>query len=202
MPDFVTLSCPNCGGKLKVTSDIDRFACSHCGVEHIVKRGEGIISLSPVMDAIARVQSSVDVIAEDVRARKEYEKRAQEKEVISNKLSQLKKEADILQHAFDNISYKTNGYWKRYFWGGVLGLVASVCILFSLTILSVSGKNGDAQYIVTVCGGIGVSCGALTLFLFSTARNVTKQRKQLSNDLTNKSDEVEKQQELLDKLYN
>ena len=41
MADFVTLSCPSCGGKLEVTRDIERFACAHCGREHIVKRTGG-----------------------------------------------------------------------------------------------------------------------------------------------------------------
>jgi predicted RNA-binding Zn-ribbon protein involved in translation (DUF1610 family) len=36
MSDFVTLTCPNCGGKLQITPDINRFACTHCGNEHIV----------------------------------------------------------------------------------------------------------------------------------------------------------------------
>ncbi len=33
MPDFVTLSCPTCGGKLEITDNIERFACGYCGHE-------------------------------------------------------------------------------------------------------------------------------------------------------------------------
>ncbi len=201
MSDFVTLSCPNCGGKLQVTPDIDRFACSHCGVEQIVKRGGGIISLSPVIDAIAKVQSSVDIIAEDVRTRRENEKRVQEKETVQNKLSQLENETNTLQSALYNYNHQTKGYWKRYIWAGILGLVASVFLLFTLMMLIVSGNNGDAQYMAKVGGGIGALSGALSLFLFSTARNINMRRKQLSNDLTNKSDELEKQLGLLDRIY-
>lgn len=54
MPDFITLTCPSCGGKLKITEDIERFACAHCGIEHLVRRGEGIVSLSPVFKGIAK----------------------------------------------------------------------------------------------------------------------------------------------------
>ena len=39
-PDIIALSCPSCGGKLQITSDIDRFACMHCGTESLVKRGD------------------------------------------------------------------------------------------------------------------------------------------------------------------
>lgn len=98
MPDFVTLSCPNCGGKLKVTPDIDRFACSHCGAEHIVKRGDGIISLSPVLDAISKVQTSVDIIAEDIRLRREQEAKAKEKIASELAINRLKTEVVDLQN--------------------------------------------------------------------------------------------------------
>lgn len=48
MSDLVTLSCPTCGGKLEITSSINRFACSHCGNEHIVRREGGVIALEAV----------------------------------------------------------------------------------------------------------------------------------------------------------
>src|SRR5215211_4009192 len=66
MSDFLSLSCPNCGGSLKITPDIDRFACSFCGREHIVKRGDGIVSLAPMMDALGQVKSSVDKTAAEL----------------------------------------------------------------------------------------------------------------------------------------
>ena len=45
MSEFITLTCPSCGGKLESTQDIDRFVCSHCGKEHLVKRRRGVVSL-------------------------------------------------------------------------------------------------------------------------------------------------------------
>jgi predicted RNA-binding Zn-ribbon protein involved in translation (DUF1610 family) len=50
--DFITLSCPNCGGKLNITTDVNRFACQFCGHEHIVRRNDGMVSLEPVMKEI------------------------------------------------------------------------------------------------------------------------------------------------------
>ena len=47
--DFITLSCPSCGGRLNITSDVNRFACQFCGHEHIVRRNDGMVSLEPVM---------------------------------------------------------------------------------------------------------------------------------------------------------
>ena len=74
MSDFVTLSCPSCGGKLKITSDIDRFACTYCGQEHIVNRGEGVIYLSPITDSVQKIETNTDKTASElaiVRLQKE-----------------------------------------------------------------------------------------------------------------------------------
>jgi hypothetical protein len=66
MPDYVTLTCPSCGGTLEITNDIDRFACAHCGAEHIVRRGGGIIALTPVLAGIEKVSSGVDRVAAEL----------------------------------------------------------------------------------------------------------------------------------------
>lgn len=66
MANFVTLTCPSCGGQLQITSDIDRFACGHCGTEHLVKRGGGIVSLAPVVEGIKKIQMGVDKTASEL----------------------------------------------------------------------------------------------------------------------------------------
>jgi len=76
MPDFVTLSCPSCGGKLQITSNIERFACGYCGNEHVVSRGGGIISLIPVAEDIKGIKTGVDKTAAELaipRIKKEIE---------------------------------------------------------------------------------------------------------------------------------
>jgi primosomal protein N' len=70
MPDLVTLSCPTCGGKLQITDDIHRFACSHCGNEHIVNRSGGIVSISPVVEGLSKVQAGVDKTAAELAIRR------------------------------------------------------------------------------------------------------------------------------------
>jgi hypothetical protein len=60
MPDFVTLTCPTCGGKLEITDDIERFACGYCGCEHVVRRGGGIVALIPIADDIKGIKTGVD----------------------------------------------------------------------------------------------------------------------------------------------
>jgi len=76
MEKFLTLTCPSCGGKLQITQDVDRFACSYCGVEHIVKRGGGIVSIAPVIESLKRVQEGTDKTASElaiVRLQKEIQ---------------------------------------------------------------------------------------------------------------------------------
>jgi hypothetical protein len=66
MADFVTLSCPCCGGKLEITNDLDRFACGFCGQEHVVRRGGGVVSLAPVVEGLKQVQLGVDKTASEL----------------------------------------------------------------------------------------------------------------------------------------
>lgn len=68
--DFVTLSCPTCGGGLQITRDVDRFACAHCGNEHLVRRGGGIITLAPVMEGLAKIQRDTDRTAIELTIRR------------------------------------------------------------------------------------------------------------------------------------
>lgn len=64
MTDFITLTCPSCGGDLKITKDIERFACAHCGKQHIVNRGGGIISIAPVLENVSKgVDSTASELA-------------------------------------------------------------------------------------------------------------------------------------------
>jgi hypothetical protein len=66
MTDFITLTCPSCGSKLQLTNDIDRFACSSCGNEHIVIRSGGIVSLSPVAEHLKGIKVGVDKTASEL----------------------------------------------------------------------------------------------------------------------------------------
>jgi hypothetical protein len=70
MADFVTLSCPSCGGKLQITNDLDRFACGYCGQEHLVRRSGGVVSLAPVVEGLKQVQAGVDKTASELAIRR------------------------------------------------------------------------------------------------------------------------------------
>jgi predicted RNA-binding Zn-ribbon protein involved in translation (DUF1610 family) len=82
--DFITLSCPSCGGKLQVSNSIDHFACANCGTEHIVRRGGGIVSLEQVMGG---VKQGVDKTASElaiVRLNKEIAELENQRKIVIN----------------------------------------------------------------------------------------------------------------------
>jgi hypothetical protein len=89
MADFISLSCPSCGGKLQITSDIDRFACAHCGNEHIVRRSGGIVSLAPVAESLNNIKAGVDKTASELAIKRLSDEISQ----ISSRISILKQEA-------------------------------------------------------------------------------------------------------------
>ena len=66
MSDLITLACPSCGAQLQITQDLERFACSHCGHQHIVRRSGGVVSLAPVLDQLAQVRAGVDRTASEL----------------------------------------------------------------------------------------------------------------------------------------
>jgi DNA-directed RNA polymerase subunit RPC12/RpoP len=70
MGDFVTLTCPTCGGKLQITPEIDRFACTHCGNEHFVKRSEGVIAIRPLAESITGLKRATDRTASELAIRR------------------------------------------------------------------------------------------------------------------------------------
>jgi uncharacterized protein YqgQ/ribosomal protein S27E len=66
MSEFITLTCPSCGGKLQITNNVERFACANCGNEHLVKREGGAIFLAPVVETLQNIQSGTDKTASEL----------------------------------------------------------------------------------------------------------------------------------------
>lgn len=66
MVEIVKLQCPSCAGKLEVAAGMDQFACAHCGIEVLVRRSGGTISLSPVVDGLKRIERGVDRTASEL----------------------------------------------------------------------------------------------------------------------------------------
>ena len=80
MADFVSLACISCGGKLEITNDTERFTCSYCGIEQIVKRSGGNISAAILIEEFMKIKNSLDRAAELELAQKKKE--IEEKEIF------------------------------------------------------------------------------------------------------------------------
>ncbi len=92
MADFITLTCPNCGGRLEITNDVDRFACAYCGTEHLVRRGGGIVTLAPVLEGLRDVQAGVNRTASELaiwRLEAEIDHLAEQYRVLASQLAAL-----------------------------------------------------------------------------------------------------------------
>jgi len=63
---FINLNCANCGAKLEVFDDMDRFACGYCGTEMLVQRRGGTVALRSVTGAIKKVQIGTDKTAAEL----------------------------------------------------------------------------------------------------------------------------------------
>ena len=112
MSDFVTLSCPSCGGKLQITNDIERFACGYCGKEHIVKRGGGIVTLSPVVDGLKRIQAGTDKTASELAILRLGSEITEIEKSINNLILRLESYAgEPLVDYFGNYT----SYWQKVF---------------------------------------------------------------------------------------
>lgn len=51
-----TLKCPGCGATLKIGESVELFACTYCGASVRLERGEGIVSLRLLNEAILNIQ--------------------------------------------------------------------------------------------------------------------------------------------------
>lgn len=65
-PRAIPLKCVNCGAKLEITPEMDRFACGYCGAEQLVERKGGTIALKGIEEAIMRVQAGTDRTASEL----------------------------------------------------------------------------------------------------------------------------------------
>jgi predicted RNA-binding Zn-ribbon protein involved in translation (DUF1610 family) len=63
---FIPLKCQSCGAKLDVYDDMTRFACGYCGLEMLVERRGGTVSLKAVEEAIQKVQVAADKTAAEL----------------------------------------------------------------------------------------------------------------------------------------
>jgi uncharacterized small protein (DUF1192 family) len=136
MGSLVTLTCPSCSGKLQITPEIDRFACGYCGTEFAVNRGAGIVSLSPVVEGLKRVERGVDKTASELA----IARLDRDIGVLSNELNRLKAKSIFglfklslasFFLAFLATGFHSPGYAWLFMIAGVVILVAAFVVNFN-----------------------------------------------------------------------
>jgi hypothetical protein len=169
MVNFMTLSCPSCGGKLQITNDIERFACSHCGNEHLVRRSGGLVSVLPIVDELAKVKIGVDKTASELAIRR-----------LQGELDDLEKEYA------DNYSRKSRTITPILVWMIVImgGLYFAIVGLYFAT----------STDLTTIILGIALLVfGSLFLYLIIGKRKYYKQEmKRIMEVARNKRTEIER----------
>ena len=66
----VNLGCTNCGAKLAVGQDIDRFTCGYCGAALVVERSGGTVSLKLVEETLISIRTGTDKTAAELAIRR------------------------------------------------------------------------------------------------------------------------------------
>jgi len=149
MPEFSTLSCPSCGAKLQIGNNIDRFACSYCGNEHIVERTGGIVTLSPVVEEIKHIHICVDKTASELA------------------LKRLTQESEDLKQRLDYEIRKYNEANKNKgcHYGFLLLIFVTLVILCSMaSVLHVGDPTASTPDIRSIQERVG-TIGGLVIFL-------------------------------------
>ncbi len=177
--DFITLSCPSCGGKLTITSDIERFACQFCGHEHIVRRSGGLVSLEPVVQVMKSIDSNINLVGVGVNKLGF----SSEKQVAEQTITRLKGE-------IANISNEIGQYDNSSGCGTVVGTMMGIGF-FALLILAIA-KGWSFWLILLFLVFIGLS-----VWIAILAQKIDPKHKALKEELVRKQAELERNYEIV-----
>ena len=167
--DFITLACPNCGGKLNITSDLERFACQFCGNEHIVRRSGGTVSLEPVMAMMNTLNESMSRVSA-----------ISEKQAAEMAIKRLDKEIEEIQKQSAQLEEGSSTSWAFF------GISAVVLFMSIFVIIIAEGE----RIINVIFVPVGILSGFMTLIgfivLLSVSSNKKKRRKEIDAAFTQK----------------
>jgi hypothetical protein len=163
MDEFVQLSCPVCGAPLRITGDLDRLTCGHCGTEHVARRALGSVSLEPILKRLDRVERQIDTQAIQIQVAR------LEKEIV-----ELKRKLDGTYTGHSSAALRTR-------WVGIaaIALLAVAWIVAEVASLAVA----VAVYVVATVGLI-LAAGVVQLIL-------SAERRRLSSAIAVKEEELD-----------
>ncbi len=149
MSDFIVLACPSCAGNLRVTSDLERFACSHCGREHLVKRGGGHISLIPFVQQLDRIGGGVDRQASEMAIRRLRE----DKRTLQDRIKEWRRDHGSSRHEFQS---QKNRSIIQFVCSGV-ALFLSIAFVAQKPLIVLGGLGFVASAVLCLIGVVGYS---------------------------------------------
>jgi ribosomal protein S27AE len=165
MAKFVTLSCPTCGGKLEITEDIDRFACGHCGNEHIVKRLGAIVSIEPVVAELRKIGYGTDRTASELA----INRLSKEISSIKANIQLLKKDIQLLEQDIGLLEERKSSK-AAYLLVGVFIIIFwffGYCGFFNIS----SGEIVPGTFAIILMFG---TCGVGLLMIRDHRKGITK----------------------------
>ena len=168
--DFISLSCPNCGGKLTITPDTERFACQFCGHEHIVRRSGGLVSLEPVLRNINAGLNTVGTGMNQLGLNSE-------RQAAEQSIARLSKEVDELENKYITVRGDRIGHI-----GASLSMVG-----FGIGMMIASAIGGWPGWVYLLCLAFIVP---FFIWFISALKGVEKQ-KNISQQLAEKKMELE-----------
>lgn len=194
MSDFISLTCPSCSGQLRITADIERFACVYCGTEHIVKRGGGMVSLAPVVQGLAKVQAGVDRTAAELAIQR-----------LTGDVAELKRQRDLATVKAKPILNRAVGSGLGQVIGVIFGLggLSLACVFGLLIVLELSTGSDPSLFvgIGLLLGGLPVLAGLLIVWNSRRSRRAADRAKlglsQLDERVRQTQTELQRQRDLL-----
>lgn len=162
MSDFITMSCPSCGGKLSILPNALTLVCQHCGSEHIIRKEAGTVLLEsfarcPQCSRNDKVQKVSAILASQTSTVQGIAYFHIESSTLASRLSPPPEPANnlpaqpVLAHKEVDITYNV--------------VASSIIGLFGLGVLMVMTWGGEFNCFM---GIMGISLVAIAAY---TARN-------------------------------
>jgi uncharacterized membrane protein len=185
--DFITLACPSCGGKLNITSSLERFACGHCGNEHIVRRAGGTVSLEPVMDKLNQISDNINSMGGGIsRITAVAEKQAAE-----TAIKRLRGEIEEQKKRMATLEGNTATTWM------IFGISAVVMALSIFVLILDGGETGILKAIFipgALLGGLMTLIGLIAVISVTSSRK--KEEQQIYASISQKEQELARNQQI------
>jgi hypothetical protein len=186
--DFITLSCPNCGGKLQVTAEMDRFACPYCGHEHIVRRAGGTVSLEPVLTKLNQISADINGMGGGIS----HMTAVAEKQAAEAAIKRLKEEIEELHKRLALLENNATTIWLIFGIGAVV-LAMSIFVLWLD-----HGETGILKAIFypgAFIGGLLTVAGLISVITVSQSR--AKEEKQIYAKIQQKEQEINRNHQIV-----